>query len=270
MVCIYKFVFFTILKNTFISYVFMLYEAKYPMKTQNIKSLNYSIKDRNKKKIKFIVIHYTGMQSERAAIKRLSSKKSEVSCHYLINRKGVIKKIVNDESIAWHAGKSRWKNFINLNNQSIGIELVNKGHQLGYKNFPKKQISKLLLLCRTLIKKYKIKKNNILGHSDVAPLRKMDPGEKFPWKYLAKKEIGCWYNISKLKNYNFNKVNLRKLFFKNLYKIGYRYFDIKKPLRHDLKVVEAFQRRYRQSKVNGIIDQECLQISHYLANSLKN
>ena len=241
-----------------------------PIKIKIIKSPNYSVHNYNKKINKFIVLHYTGMQSERVSIKRLTSQKSKVSSHYLINRSGKIIKMVDEKNIAWHAGKSKWKNFINLNNQSIGIELVNKGHQFGYENFPKKQISKLVILCKILIKKYKIKKTNILGHSDIAPLRKMDPGEKFPWKHLSKNKIGYWHNISKLKNNNFNKVNLRKLFFTNLHKIGYRYFDIKKSLRNDSKVVKAFQRRFRQNKVNGLIDQECLQISHYLTNSLKN
>ena len=210
------------------------------------------------------------MQSERVSIEKLINKKSQVSSHYLVNRKGKIIKMVDERYIAWHAGKSKWKNLINLNNQSIGIEIVNKGHQFGYENFSKKQISKLVLLCKTLIKKYKIKKTNILGHSDIAPLRKIDPGEKFPWKLLSKKKIGYWYNISKLKSYNLTKINLRKLFFTNLHKIGYRYFDTRKPSRNDLKVVKAFQRRFRQRKVNGLIDQECIQISHYLANSLKN
>ena len=240
------------------------------MKIKVIKSLNHSTRNYDEKKIKFIVLHYTGMQSERASIERLTNEKSKVSSHYLINRNGKIIKMVDEKNIAWHAGKSKWKNFINLNNQSIGIELVNKGHQFGYENFSKKQISKLVLLCKILIKKYKIKKTNILGHSDIAPLRKMDPGEKFPWEHLSKKKIGYWYNISKSKDYNFNKSDLRKLFFTNLYKIGYRYFTVKKSSRYDLKIVKAFQRRFRQSKVNGLIDQECLQISHYLANSLKN
>jgi len=240
------------------------------MKIKIIKSPNHSIKYRNKKNIKFIVLHYTGMQSERVSIERLTSKKSKVSSHYLINKDGKITKMVDEKKIAWHAGKSKWKNFVNLNNQSIGIELVNKGHQFGYENFSKKQILKLALLCKILIKKYKIKKKNILGHSDIAPLRKTDPGEKFPWKYISKKKIGYWYNINNLKNYNPDKAKFRELFFTNLHKIGYRYFDIKKPSRHDFKVVKAFQRRFRQSEVNGLIDQECLQISHYLANSLKN
>ena len=144
------------------------------MKINFFNSPNYSTEIRVKKNIKFIVIHYTGMQSERACIKRLSSKKSQVSTHYLINREGKITRMVDEKNAAWHAGKSKWKNFINLNDQSIGIELVNKGHQYGYENFSKKQISKLILLCRFLIKKYKIKKTNILGHSDIAPLRKKD------------------------------------------------------------------------------------------------
>ena len=103
-------------------------------------------------------------------------------------------------------------------------------HQFGYENFSKKQISKLIVLCKILIKKYKIKKTNILGHSDIAPLRKKDPGEKFPWHFLSKKKIGYWHNLSKknIKNQNLSKSDLRKFFFNNLHKIGYRYFDKKK------------------------------------------
>jgi|TARA_B110000967_G_C18732376_1_gene483253 N-acetylmuramoyl-L-alanine amidase len=241
------------------------------MKIISLHSPNYSIKKRSKKSIKFIVLHYTGMQSERACIKRLIDKKSKVSTHYLINRIGSITRIVDDQNTAWHAGKSKWKNFTNLNDQSIGIELVNQGHQFGYENFSKKQISKLILLCKFLIKKYKIKYSNILGHSDIAPLRKKDPGEKFPWHLLSKKKIGYWHDISKknIKNQNLNKRNLRKFFFNNLYKIGYRYFVKNKPSKNDSKVIKAFQRRFRPKNVNGLIDQKCLQISYYLASTLK-
>ena len=211
------------------------------------------------------------MQSERACIKRLISKKSKVSTHYLINKKGDVKSMVDEKNIAWHAGKSKWKNCINLNNRSIGIELVNKGHQFGYEKFSKQQIFKLILLCKYLIKKYKIKKTNILGHSDIAPLRKKDPGEKFPWHTLSKKKIGYWYVLNKknIKNKNLSKIYLRKYFFNNLYKIGYRYFNKKKSSKYDTRVIKAFQRRFRQEKINGIIDQKCLQISHYLASSIK-
>jgi len=241
------------------------------MKINTCGSPNHSIEKRKSKDIKFIVIHYTGMQSELECIKRLTSNKSEVSTHFLINRKGNITKMVDENKIAWHAGKSKWKNFINLNYQSIGIELVNKGHQFGYENFSKKQISKLVLLCKFIIKKYKIKKTNILGHSDIAPLRKKDPGEKFPWQFLYKKKIGYWHNINKknIINHNLSKKDLRNFFFNNLYKIGYRYFDKKKSSKSDTKVIKVFQRRFRQNKVNGLIDQESLQISYYLASCLK-
>ena len=181
------------------------------MKFKFIPSSNYSKK---KRKIKFIIIHYTGMQSERASINRLTSKRSNVSAHYLINKKGDIINMVDEKNIAWHAGKSKWKNFVNLNEKSIGIELVNKGLQFGYETFSKKQISKLVSLCKILIKKYKLKSTDILGHSDIAPLRKKDPGEKFPWKILSKKKIGYWHlaNKKKIKDYDLNKNNSRIFF----------------------------------------------------------
>ena len=211
------------------------------------------------------------MQSEEESIVRLTDEKSKVSAHYLINRKGELISMVEESKTAWHAGKSKWKNYVNLNNQSVGIELVNKGQRFGYVNFSNKQIKKLIELCKYLIKKYKIKQANILGHSDIAPLRKIDPGEKFPWKLLAKKKIGYWYTVRKNnKNFATEKLNLRDVFFSNLYKIGYRYFDKKKPLSSDSKIIKAFQRRFRQNKISGQIDKECLQISHFLTYSLKN
>ena len=112
------------------------------MKLNVLKSPNYSPELRKKGQIKFIVIHYTGMQSERESIRRLTNKKSKVSTHYLINKKGGLIQMVEENKVAWHAGKSKWKNCINLNNQSIGIELVNKGHTHGYENFTKKQLIK--------------------------------------------------------------------------------------------------------------------------------
>jgi N-acetylmuramoyl-L-alanine amidase len=238
------------------------------MKAKILKSPNHSSRSRKGYEIKLLIIHYTGMQSERETIERLIDKKSKVSAHYLINKKGHLFKMVDDSRVAWHAGRSRWKNFINLNSRSIGIELVNKGHRFGYENFSKKQINKLILLCKFLTKKYKIQQTNILGHSDIAPLRKIDPGEKFPWKILSKKKVGRWHDSSKNNNkiYNLKKKNLRDYFFGNLYKIGYRYFDKKKPSSSDSKIIKAFQRRYRQKKVNGRIDKECLQISLDLAH----
>ena len=125
------------------------------MKIRNILSPNYSNKAKSINSIKFIIIHYTGMQSERESIKRLCNPNSKVSSHYLINRKGRIFRFVQDRQVAWHAGKSCWGRYKNLNESSIGIELVNKGHQFGYMSFKKKQIINLIKLCRKLIKKYK-------------------------------------------------------------------------------------------------------------------
>ena len=121
--------------------------------------------------------------------------------------------MVDEKKIAWHAGKSKWKNFENLNRNSLGIEIVNKGHRFGYEKFTRIQIIKLILLCKFLMKKYKIKRCNILGHSDIAPLRKKDPGEKFPWFFLAKK-IGSWYISSGKIKKNLNKRSLRDYFLK--------------------------------------------------------
>ena len=169
-------------------------------------SSNHSKNPRSKNTIKFVIIHYTGMQSEIESIERLKNPNTKVSCHYLINRNGLVTQLVKDKFTAWHAGKSKWKKFNNLNNRSIGIELVNKGHEFGYQNFSKKQIKSLINLCLKLKKKYSIKKENFLGHSDIAPLRKSDPGEKFPWKKLSIFNIGQWYKIENTKiklNINF-------------------------------------------------------------------
>jgi len=209
------------------------------------------------------------MQSMRASINRLTSTKHKVSCHYLINRQGKIFQMVEDNKVAWHAGKSKWGKLKNLNNNSIGIELVNKGHQFGYQKFSKKQINVLIKLCTKLKRKYKIKDRFILGHSDIAPLRKSDPGEKFPWFELKKRKIGIWHSLSKKSSLSksFNTQDVRNVFFKNLYKIGYRYFDKKKSSKADKLIIKSFQRRFRQKKVNGKIDLECLKISANLAKN---
>ena len=231
-------------------------------------SPNFSNKSRSGNQIKFIIIHYTGMQSEIESIKRLKNKNSRVSCHYLINRKGDITKMVPDNKIAWHAGKSKWKNFDNLNKNSIGIELVNKGHKFGYQNFTKSQIASLLNLCKKLKKKYRIKKFNFLGHSDISPNRKIDPGEKFPWKKLSKFNFGMWYKIKKIKK-NKPKIleskKLNTLFFKNLHKVGYRYFNVNRRAKRDTLVVKAFQQRFNPLNVTGYVDQKTFEICQFLA-----
>ena len=233
-------------------------------------SPNFEVKKRKKNQIKFFVLHYTGMKQELEAIKKLTNINSKVSSHYLIKNNGEIVVMVPDLYEAWHAGVSSWKNFKSINKYSIGIELSNPGHDHDYKKFSKKQIQSLKKLCKFLIKKYKINKKNILGHSDIAPNRKKDPGEKFPWHYLAKFGIGKWHSILPriLINNRGKKINLtdRKIFFTNLSRIGYftKNTNILKNDKFLNLVVVAFQRRFRQELINGKIDRECLLISQNL------
>ena len=233
-------------------------------------SPNFDPKKRILKKINFIIFHYTGMKKESQSINRLTNIQSEVSCHYLIKNNGAIIKLVPDLYIAWHAGKSSWKNYKSLNQNSIGIEISNPGHNFRYKKFSKKQISSLLKLSKFLIKKYKIKSENFLGHSDIAPERKKDPGEKFPWKFLSENKIGVWHSLRRKELITNRNIKISKIdegfFFNNLYKIGYskktpKNFNKDRYLRD---ITKAFQRRFRQDLINGKIDRECLLISKNL------
>jgi len=224
-------------------------------------SMNFNYPKREKKSIKFIILHYTGMKNESDAIKKLCDSKSKVSSHYFIKFDGKVLNLVPDLYEAWHAGKSNWKNFESINRFSIGIEIHNPGHEHGYKKFRPKQILSLKKLLKQLLKKYKIKSSCVLGHSDIAPNRKKDPGEKFPWKKLAKDNLCLWHslnekNIKKLRKKKLT-LNDKNTFFKNLFKIGYSRFDKK-------ALIIAFQRRFRQELINGKIDKECFLISKNL------
>ena len=224
-------------------------------------SINFDLPKRGKKKIIFIILHYTGMKKESEAIKRLCDSKSKVSSHYFIKKNGEVLNLVPDLYTAWHAGKSEWKKIKSLNKYSIGIEISNPGHEHRYKKFSSKQILSLAKLLKYLIKKYNIKKQNILGHSDIAPNRKKDPGEKFPWRKLAMKNLCEWHTLNEriIKKYRSLKVTSyeEKIFLKNLNNIGYSKISGK----NKLYAVKAFQRKYRQSLINGKIDKECYLIS---------
>jgi len=235
-------------------------------------SPNFDPKKRKTNQIKFLIFHYTGMKTEKAAIDRLTDIKSRVSAHYLIKQNGEIITLVPDLYTAWHAGKSVWKNYTSLNKDSIGIEIVNPGHDINYKKFSKIQLAALVRLSKFLIKKYRINLKNILGHSDIAPERKKDPGEKFPWKLLSKKKIGYWHNLNQnelIKNRNLKTSSKEKnLFLTNLFKIGYQkkflYNSNFNRISFDQIISKAFQRRFRPEIINGKIDQECLLISQNL------
>jgi len=229
-----------------------------PLKTFINYSPNFNKKKRLKKNIRFIIIHYTGMKNEKTAIDRLTNIQSEVSSHYFITKNGNITLLVPELYIAWHAGKSKWKSQSSLNKDSIGIEITNPGHRFGYKNYTYKQINSTAILIKHLVKKYKISKKNILGHSDIAPGRKKDPGEKFPWKFLAKKKLAIWHNLEQKEHKKLRKKNCykkeKKQFLKNIIRIGYSVKNL-------IKTTKAFQRRFRPELIDGRIDQECLKIS---------
>ena len=139
-----------------------------------------------------IILHYTGMQTGKAALERLCDPTSEVSAHYVVEENGETHQLVDEDKRAWHAGVSCWMRLTDINSASIGIELINKGHEFGYEDFPKVQLDKLLELLRSLCDRHHIKPDKILAHSDIAPSRKIDPGEKFPWVTLAQDGFSLW------------------------------------------------------------------------------
>ena len=211
------------------------------------------------------------MKNELSALNRLTDYKSKVSAHYFIKRNGKIINLVPDLYEAWHAGKSNWKNIQSLNRYSIGVEIQNSGHENSYEKYSNKQINSVKKLLRFLTKRYRVNCKNILGHSDIAPNRKKDPGEKFPWKKLAKVKLAHWHQLNEkeLIKYRLKKINFleEKNFFINLHKIGYIKVQSKSSIYKKRLLIKAFQRRFRQVLVNGISDQECLILSKNLLKS---
>ena len=236
-------------------------------------SPNFDQKKRKLNQIKFIIFHYTGMKYEKKAIEKLTDFTSKVGCHYFIKINGDVIKMVPEIYSAWHAGISSWKKYKSLNKNSLGIEISNPGHQFKYKKFSQKQIKSLLKLTKYLLKKYKINYKSILGHSDIAPDRKQDPGEKFPWKYLSKNKIGIWHSLNSIKLKKERQIKISSLFKKkfinNLFKIGYARNQKIENTKYAKMLTIAFQRRFRQELINGIIDKECLKISENLLKKIK-
>lgn len=145
-----------------------------------------------------IILHYTGMKTGREALKRLCDPSAKVSAHYFIDEKGRVRQLVADDKRAWHSGVSYWNGVSDVNSASLGIEIVNPGHEFGYQAYTDRQIGALAFLCEELIAKYKIAPRYILGHSDVAPTRKVDPGHLLPWERLARKHIGLWPELGEI------------------------------------------------------------------------
>ncbi len=143
-------------------------------------------------KIDILVLHYTGMQSAGAALARMCDPSAKVSAHYCIGEDGNVFQLVDDKQCAWHAGVSFWRGHEGVNQRSIGIELINPGHEFGYRAFPEPQMDSLLDLCGDVLSRHAIPPRNVVGHSDIAPSRKTDPGELFDWRMLAGEGIGLW------------------------------------------------------------------------------
>ena len=194
-----------------------------------------------------IVLHYTGMRSAEEAIERLCDPVARVSAHYCIEEDGTLWRLVPERRRAWHAGLSSWQGQSGVNDRSLGIELVNPGHEWGYRAFPEAQMAVLLELLAVLRVRWRIPRNGIVGHSDVAPLRKEDPGELFDWARLAAAGHGEWPGSVPPREPDEEAARVA------LSRIGYGYLDEDFPA-----VLRAFQRRYRQAKVDGLLDAETM------------
>jgi N-acetylmuramoyl-L-alanine amidase len=195
--------------------------------------------------ITMVVLHYTGMRTAGEALARLCDPSSQVSAHYLIDEDGTVTCMVPEDKRAWHAGKSYWRGVSDVNSASIGIELVNPGHEFGYRPFPEPQMDALLPLLADMMDRHDIPRANVVGHSDVAPARKVDPGEYFDWARLG--ELGLALEIPKAKMNLF--YDNPGAFYLGLERFGYDIIDGR-------AAVAAFQRRWRPEYIDGEIDGE--------------
>ncbi|MBL4617791.1 MAG: N-acetylmuramoyl-L-alanine amidase [Robiginitomaculum sp.] len=208
-----------------------------------------------------LVLHYTGMQDAKSAITRLCDAKAKVSAHYVIDEAGQVFALVAEESRAWHAGIAHWRGVTDINNISIGIEIVNGGHDFGLHEFPHAQISAVIKLCQDILQRHDISPANIVGHNEIAPNRKLDPGEKFPWEKLARSGIGIWpepKSQTTIIDLDEAKTCLQA--------IGYdvQNNDISGEPEHCL--LSEFQRRYRPQQVDGLLDQQTSSLLRQIAD----
>ena len=202
--------------------------------------------DERKLPVSMLVLHYTGMPDAASAIDWLANPESKVSAHYVVTEEGEVVRMVAEDKRAWHAGKSWWRGITDVNSASIGIEIVNPGHEWGYRAFPDAQIEALIPLVHEIVQRHGITRGNIVGHSDVAPERKQDPGELFPWAKLARLRLA----LPRPTKHLMDPLWSDSAFMLALERFGY---DIKDPE----AAVRAFQRRFRPELIDGIICGEC-------------
>lgn len=202
--------------------------------------------DDRKLPVSMLVLHYTGMPDAPSAIDWLANPESKVSAHYVVTEEGRVVHMVDEARRAWHAGRSYWRGISDVNSASIGIEIVNPGHEWGYRAFPDAQIGALIPLVYDIVTRHRITRGNVVGHSDVAPSRKQDPGELFPWARLARLRLALPRPTKNLMDPLWSD----GAFLLALERFGY---DIAEPE----AAVRAFQRRFRPELIDGIIDGEC-------------
>lgn len=223
--------------------------------------------------VDMLVLHYTGMKDGAAALARMQEdKEPRVSAHYMVEEDGRIYSLVPDDKRAWHAGQSSWQGDEDINSRSIGIEIVNGGHDFGLPPFPEAQIVSVTSLCRDLLERWPIPPHRVVGHSDIAPERKADPGERFPWKRLAEAGVGIWPGPVRPEPWMMHGARMGdagltvERFQTDLAAIGYRTaisgrFDGSMAL-----VVTAFQRRWRPEQVSGEGDAQTIALAHAVAD----
>lgn len=202
--------------------------------------------------IDLLLLHYTGMATCAAALARLSDPAAKVGAHYLIDEDGSVYRLVAEARRAWHAGVAGWAGEADVNGRSIGIELVNPGHEFGYRRFPEPQVAALIGLAGDILGRHPIPPARVLGHSDVAPARRRDPGELFPWPRLAVAGIGLWPEASPAGDPDLEPASVQR----RLARFGYAVDESGIRDRTTIKVVEAFQRHFRPARIDGRIDRE--------------
>ena len=202
-------------------------------------------RDERRLPVSMVVLHYTGMKSAEEALERMCDPEAKVSAHYMIDEDGIVTALVPEEKRAWHAGKSYWRGITDVNSASVGIELVNPGHEFGYRPFPEAQMEALLPLLADIVERHDIPRANVVGHSDIAPARKQDPGELFDWEALSARRLALPTPDLSLGNLFPND----GAFFLGLERFGYDISD-------QQAAVTAFQRRWRPRKIDGAIDNE--------------
>lgn len=236
----------------------MTLKADSPLVSETCPSPNFESREEGRT-ADLLLLHYTGMESAEGALAWLTSGKSKVSCHYLVDEDGLITQMVAEEMRAWHAGQAYWTGEYDINSCSIGIEIHNPGHELGYPDFPEKQMSSVEALCLDILARHSIPPQRVLAHSDVAPARKSDPGEKFDWQRLAAAGAGLWVEPEPLKDGGLAMKQgdegggvwgMQAM----LQAYGYGIVTNGTYDEATCQVVTAFQRHFRPAKVDGVVD----------------